>query len=74
MGRNTGTGGRLGPVINRTQTYNPKTDQFVKRDETGKFVAAKDTPYKGVRREETAKKQENKPVSEKNETKTKKTK
>lgn len=60
MARNTGTGGRLGPVINRSQTYNPKTDQYVKRDETGKFVASKTTPYKGVRREEKAKEQENK--------------
>ena len=68
MARNTGTGGRLGPVINRSQTYNPKTDQYVKRDETGKFVAAKSTPYKSVRREETAKQQE------KNETSTKKAK
>lgn len=61
MARNTGTGGRLGPIHNRTQTYNPKTEQFVKRDDTtGKFVAAKATPYKSVRRDETAKKQENK--------------
>jgi len=65
MARNTGTGGRLGPVINRTQTYNPKTDQYVKRDETGKFVASKATPYKSVRREENAKQQENKIVSDK---------
>lgn len=66
MARNTGTGGRLGPINKRTQTYNPKTDQYVKRDETGKFVASKATPYKSVRREENAKQQE------KNETENKK--
>lgn len=58
MAKNTGTGGRLGPISNRTQTYNPKTEKFVKRDETGKFVGNKDTPYKGVRREENAKQHE----------------
>lgn len=60
MARNTGTGGRLGPINNRTQTYNPKTEKFIKRDETGKFIATKDTPFKSVRREDKAKKQENK--------------
>lgn len=65
MGKNTGTGGRLGPVINRSQTYNPKTDQYVKRDETGKFMSAKSTPYKGVRREENAKNHENKNENDK---------
>ena len=58
MGKNTGNGGRIGVVINRTQTYNPKTGQYVKRDETGKFVGTKETPFKNVRREENAKDQE----------------
>lgn len=60
MGKNTGTGGRTGVIANRTQTYNPKTGQYVKRDETGKFMATKESPFKNVRRDEAAKKQENK--------------
>ena len=55
MGKNTGNGYRVGSVINRTQTFNPKTEQFIKRDETGKFVACKDTPFKNIRKEEGAK-------------------
>lgn len=55
MGKNTGNGHRVGPVTNRTQTYNSKTGQFIKRDETGKFMSSKDTPYKNVRKEEKAK-------------------
>ena len=55
MGKNTGTGHRLGPIVNRTQIYNPKTGQYIKRDENGKFLATKDTPFKGVRKEESAK-------------------
>ena len=56
MGKNTGNGSRIGIVANRTQTYNSKTGQYVKRDESGKFIGAKDTPYKAVRREDNAKK------------------
>lgn len=45
---------RIGAVTGRSQTYNPKTDQWVKRDtETGKFMDVKQdgNPFKGVRRE-----------------------
>jgi len=59
MAKNTGTGGRLGPINNRTQAYNPKTGQYVKRGDDGKFIAAKETPYKNVRREQSAKEHEN---------------
>lgn len=60
MGKNTNNGYRQGVVKERTQTYNPKTNQYVKRDtKTGTFVSSKDTPYKNVRKEESAK-QENK--------------
>ena len=52
MAKNTGSGYRRGPVTNRTQVYNEKTKQYVKRDtKTGKFVATKDTKFKNVRDE-----------------------
>ncbi len=51
MGKNTGDGFRQGAVNKRSQTYNPKTEQFVKRGENGQFIGAKDTPYKGVKKE-----------------------
>ena len=46
--------GRHSTVRKRSQTYNPQTDQWVKRDtETGKFMDVKQngTPFKGVRKE-----------------------
>lgn len=49
-----GDGHRNGAVKGRTQTHNPKTDQWVKRDtETGKFMDVKKdgTPFKGVIKE-----------------------
>ena len=56
MAKNTGTGTRRGIISNRTQTFNPKTNKFVKRDsETGQFVSNKATPFKGIRKEENAK-------------------
>lgn len=52
MGKNTGNGGRIGVVKNRSQCFNPNTNQYIKRDkETGQFIASKDTPFKGVRNE-----------------------
>jgi hypothetical protein len=52
MATNTGNGFRRGSVTDRSQTFNPKTDQFVKRDDgSGRFMSAKGTPYKGVARE-----------------------
>lgn len=54
MGKNTGEGFRRGEVRERSQTFNPVTNQWVKRDaETGEFMDAKEggEPYKGVRRE-----------------------
>ena len=59
MAINTGNGSRKGIILNRSQTFNPKTGQYVKRDETGKFVSSKETPFKNIRRENAAKKQEN---------------
>lgn len=51
----SGDGHRNGAVKGRSQTYNPKTDLWVKRDtETGKFMDVKtsdNTPFKGVRKE-----------------------
>jgi len=49
-----GDGHRIGAVRDRSQTYNPKTDHWVKRDsETGRFIDQKadDKPFKGVRKE-----------------------
>jgi hypothetical protein len=49
-----GDGHRNGAVRERSQTFNPKTDQWVKRDaETGRFMDVKKDgdPFKGVRKE-----------------------
>ncbi len=49
-----GDNARKGAVRNRSQTFNPKTQQWVKRNaETGKFMDVKQdgTPFKGVRKE-----------------------
>jgi hypothetical protein len=51
----TGDGHRNGAVKDRSQTHNPKTDRWVKRDsDTGKFIDQKsdDKPFKGVRKED----------------------
>ncbi|WP_168187548.1 hypothetical protein [Pedobacter sp. G11] len=45
---------RHGAVKDRSQTFNPKTEQWVKRDfETGKFMDVKQdgTPFRGGRGE-----------------------
>ena len=50
----SGDGRRKGAVRNRSQTKNPKTGQWVKRDAgTGRFMDVKQDgkPFKGVRRE-----------------------
>lgn len=50
----TGDGHRIGAVKNRTQTYNPKTEQWVKRNsDTGEFMDVKQDgkPFKGVTKE-----------------------
>lgn len=50
----SGDGHRNGMVRQRSQTYNSKTQQYVKRDTiTGRFIDVKqdDTPFKGVRKE-----------------------
>ncbi len=55
MAKNTGKGFRRGAVDDRSQTHNPKTDQWVKRDAgTGRFMDVKEdgTPFKGVRKED----------------------
>ncbi|HEX8377624.1 MAG TPA: hypothetical protein VF602_07380 [Pedobacter sp.] len=46
---------RHGAVRDRSQSFNPKTEQWVKRDsETGKWMDVKQdgTPWKGVKKEE----------------------
>ena len=52
----SGDGHRNGAVTvrNRSQTYNPKTQTWIKRDATtGRFMDGKKdgTPFKGVRKE-----------------------
>ena len=49
-----GDGHRNGAVRDRSQTYNPKTEKWVKRDaDTGRFMDVKQdgTPFKGVTKE-----------------------
>lgn len=49
-----GDGHRKGAVRERSQTYNPKTERYVKRDtNTGRFMDQKSDgkPFKGVRKE-----------------------
>lgn len=52
--RTPGDNRRHGAVRQRSQVFNPKTNQWVKRDtNTGKFMDVKQdgTPFKGVRKE-----------------------
>lgn len=52
--RTPGDNRRHGAVKQRAQVFNPKTEQWVKRDTvTGKFMDVKQdgTPFKGVRKE-----------------------
>jgi len=49
-----GDGNRHGAVKDRSQTYNPRTENWTKRDrETGQFMDQKKDgqPFKGVRKE-----------------------
>lgn len=48
-----GDGHRIGAVKDRSQTYNPQNNRWVKRDGTGRFIDQKadDNPFKGVRKE-----------------------
>jgi len=50
-----GDGHRNGAVRDRSQTFNPKTGTWVKRDsDTGKFMDGKSDskPFKGIRKED----------------------
>ncbi len=50
----TGDGHREGAVRQRSQTFNPKTERWTKRDsETGRFMDQKsdENPFKGVKKE-----------------------
>lgn len=49
-----GDNARKGAVRDRSQTYNPHTESWVKRDsDTGRFIDQKSDskPFKGVRKE-----------------------
>jgi hypothetical protein len=61
MAINTKEGHRKGSVKERSQTYNSKTEQFIKRDTTtGRFLATSDNKFKGVRSENKEKEPVNK--------------
>jgi hypothetical protein len=50
----SGDGHRQGQIKERSQTFNPKIERYVKHDtKTGQFIDVKsdDTPFKGVRKE-----------------------
>jgi hypothetical protein len=50
----SGDGHRKGAVRDRSQTHNPRTDQWVKRDaDSGRFMDVKQDgrPFKGVTKE-----------------------
>jgi hypothetical protein len=54
MATNTGRGFRRGAVRDRSQTYNSRTERWVKRNTmNGRFVDQKagDEPFKGVAKE-----------------------
>jgi hypothetical protein len=57
MAKNTDKGYRQGAVDKRSQTYNPATELWTKRDTTtGQFLDTKQNgdPFKGVRKEKNA--------------------
>jgi hypothetical protein len=59
MARNTGKDFRIGSVDARSQVPNPKTGQWIKRnDDTGRFMGQKadGEPYKGVAKEKDGRK------------------
>jgi hypothetical protein len=50
----TGDGHRNGAVKDRSQTFNPKTEKWVKRDkDNGQFIDQKsdEKPFKGITKE-----------------------
>lgn len=50
----SGDNARIGAVRERSQVYNPKTEQWVKRDtNTGQWIDVNENgqPHKGVRKE-----------------------
>ena len=55
MATNTGRSFRVGAVRQRSQTFNPRTQRWVKRGPSGRFMDGKlnGAPFKGVRKEET---------------------
>ena len=56
MAKNTKEGHRIGAVKERSQVYNNKTDQYIKRDTTtGKFVSSSSNKYKGIELEKCQK-------------------
>lgn len=54
MAKNTGKNFRRGAVKDRSQTYNPRTERWVKRGPDGRFMdhKADPEPFKGVTKED----------------------
>lgn len=56
MAKNTNNNTRIGAVKERSQVFNEKTQQYIKRDTTtGKFMAASTNKFKGVAMENVQK-------------------
>jgi len=52
MAKNTGKGHRQGAVKKRSQFLNSANNNYMKRDDKGRFMSGKkESPYKGVRLE-----------------------
>jgi hypothetical protein len=60
MAKNTNMGTRKGAVKERSQVFNPMTEQYVKRDaNTGRFIAASANKFKGVKMEKSKDEEQN---------------
>ena len=52
MAGNTKDGHRKGAIKERSQTFNPVTEQWIKRDTTtGRFMSVSNNKFKGVKNE-----------------------
>jgi hypothetical protein len=66
MAKNTNMGTRKGAVKERSQVFNPLTEQYVKRDaNTGRFIAVSANKFKGVKMEKSKDEEQNVGISKK---------
>jgi hypothetical protein len=60
MAKNTNMGTRKGAVKERSQVFNPLTEQYVKRDaNTGRFMAVSSNKFKGIKMEKSKDEEQN---------------